>query len=410
MFGSQQFSIGMIADLDAALLQAGIGSSAAGANRYGLIGFADANDVPRAVPLGANGQLFGTAAQYGTAVGSLSVNGAIEDGYLAIDFALDNYALRPNAEKFVILITDEDRDIIDANQTFSTTLASLRAEGANLQAIVSTFIVDQNFGSALAIDANNTAYRADGNGGFTTSPNGQIVGGFGTTVTDYADLVFATGGIVGDISQIAAGGNTATSFSEALVSSIVLQAGGSLAAPGDWRSVLLDTYSNDRNVAVVNELESPVASSASSNNTTFKSQFLGSLAPNEKAGDENQRLGFQLQGVLSQPSDVDVYSFRANGGTEVWFDIDRTQNSIDTVIELVDANGRTLALSNDSYAEELNPSLLYKAPELAAQSVIRCARARLISTLPVPKAIQRICSLPILRMLVSVFDCQAEAA
>lgn len=365
--GAQQFSIGMIADLDAALLRSGIGTSAAGANRYGLVGFGDSNEVGRSVPVG--GGLFGTAAQYGTAVGTLTTNGAIEDGYEGIDFALKNYQFRPNAQKFIILVTDEDRDIVTPSLTFTSVLSDLQAQGVKAEGILSTFIVDQNFNPAIALDANNVAYSADGSGGFTTSPNGQFLFGFGTTIPDYADLVFADGGIVGDISQIAAGGNTATSFSSVLVSSIVLQAGGSLAKPGDWRSVLLDTYSNDRNVAVVNELESPLASAASSNNTTAKGQFLGSLAPNEKAGDENQRLGFQLQGVLSQPSDVDVYSFRANAGTEVWLDIDRTLNSLDTVVELVDADGRTLALSNDSLAEEANPSLLYKATELDAQSV-----------------------------------------
>ncbi len=367
MFGSQQFSVGMIADLDAALLRSGIGATAAGANRYGLVGFGDQNQQGRTVLVG--GGLWGTAAQYGAAVGTLTINGGFEDGYDGIDHALQNYTFRPNAEKFIILVTDEDRDILTPGLTFTTILGDLRAEGVNLQGILGTFIVDQNNNRALALDSNDVAYVADGNGGFTTSPNGQLLPGFDTTIPDYADLVFATGGIVGDIFQIAQGGTIATSFSNALVSSIVLQAGGSLAAPGDWRSVLLDTYSNDRNVAIVNELESPIASAASSNNTTGKSQFLGSIAPNEKAGDENQRLGFQLQGVLSKPSDVDVYSFRANAGTEVWLDIDRTMNSIDTVVELVDADGRTLALSNDSLAEEANPSLLYKANDLADQSV-----------------------------------------
>ena len=369
MFQSQQFSVGMIADLDAALLQAGIGTSTVNPNRYGLVGFADANSIPRSVPVG--GQLFGTAAQYGAAVSTLSVDGFTEDGYLATKFALDNYPIRTNAKKFIILISDEDRDILDANLTFSTTLGDLRAEGANLEAIVSTNIVDQNFGSALAINANNTVFKPDGSGGFTTSPNGQIISSFGTTVTDYADLVFQTGGIVGDISQISLGGNTAKSFSSAMVSSIVLQAvpGSSLAAPGDWRSVLLDTHSNDRNVAGVTENETASAISATANETPSSAQYLGRLAPNSSAGDENQRLGFQIQGVIGQRGDVDVYSFNANAGTEVWFDIDRTANSLDTVIELVDADGRTLALSDDSLSEEATPSLLYSAAELGQQKV-----------------------------------------
>lgn len=141
------------------------------------------------------------------------------------------------------------------------------------------------------------------------------------------------------------------------------------ASPGDWRSVLLDTNSNDRNVAVGQELESTLSDSASANDTPFVAQFLGNLAPHEKAGDENLRLGFQLQGNLAKPGDVDVYSFRANAGTEVWFDIDRTNNSLDSVVELVDANGRTLALSDNSLAEEGDPTLLYASPDMAPQSV-----------------------------------------
>ncbi len=141
------------------------------------------------------------------------------------------------------------------------------------------------------------------------------------------------------------------------------------AAPGDWRSVLLDTHSNDRNVAVVTENETASAISATANETPSSAQYLGRLAPNTLAGDENQRLGFQVQGVIGQRGDVDVYSFSANAGTEVWFDIDRTVNSLDTVVELVDADGRTLALSDNSLDEEANSSLLYSAAELGQQKV-----------------------------------------
>lgn len=138
---------------------------------------------------------------------------------------------------------------------------------------------------------------------------------------------------------------------------------------GDWRSVLIDQNSNDRNVDSVNESESPQARSPGSNDVTGAAEFLGDLATDLKNGDENRRLGFQVQGVISQPSDVDVYSFRATGGTEVWFDIDRTLNSLDTVIELVDANGRTLALSDNSLAEEANSALLMQSADMPSQSV-----------------------------------------
>ena len=160
---------------------------------------------------------------------------------------------------------------------------------------------------------------------------------------------------------------TAAQLANTIVSAITNSV--ATAAPGDWRSVLLDTHSNDRNVAVVTENETATAISATANETPSSAQYLGRLAPNSSAGDENQRLGFQIQGVLGQRGDVDVYSFNANAGTEVWFDIDRTANSLDTVVELVDANGRTLALSDNSLDEEANPLLLFSAPELGQQKV-----------------------------------------
>ncbi|MFK7736414.1 MAG: GEVED domain-containing protein [Pirellulaceae bacterium] len=369
MFGAQQFAIGLIADLDANLQAAGIGSSAAGINLFGLVGFGGDPADARSIPVGTNGDLFGTSQEYATASANLTINGFQEDGYDGINFALDTYEFREDAEKFIILVTDEPRNILDASLTFDSTRDRLEAADVTLEGILSVFITDNQGSQALALDSADNAYSADGNGGFTTSPNGSILFGFGTTVTDYADLAFETGGIVGDINQIAQGGVTAESFGNAVISSIVTQAGGILANPGDWRSVLFDTHSNDRNVAATFENELTLSDSPDTNRAPANAEFLGSIAPNLDSGDENQRLGFQVTGQLSNPSDVDVYSFHADAGTEVWLDIDRTDNSLDTVIELVDANGRILALSDNSLAEEADSSLLFSAAELSLQSV-----------------------------------------
>ena len=357
---AQQFSIGLMADLDASLRQAGIGNSAAGGNLFGLVGYASFDPAPRAIPLGPNGELFGTSTEYATAANQLLVDGFEEDGYEAIHFALDNYEFREGASKFMILVTNEDRDIRDASLTYDNTLARLLSEGVTLEGIVSATFLNEQGNIALALDAQSNAYEEDGNGGFTVSPNGSVQPFFfDTTVTDYVDMVFDTDGLAGDINQIQVGGVTAESFGNAMVSSIVVQAGGNPAAPGDWRSVLLDTYSNDRNVASLSEAESPLSTLAGTNDTTNTAQFLGSLAPDMNSGDENQRLGFNIQGDLAQRGDVDVYSFRANAGTEVWLDIDRTNNSLDTVIELVDADGGILTLSDDSLLEEANGEVTY---------------------------------------------------
>jgi hypothetical protein len=133
---------------------------------------------------------------------------------------------------------------------------------------------------------------------------------------------------------------------------------------GDWRSIRLDKYSNDRNSKVINESEEPRTNVGDPrlnvNATLNTAQFIGDLAPTEKSGDDNRRLGFEVHGFISDdhPGDVDVYSFTAPAGSEVWFDIDLTTHALDTVLELVEVqsgfpNGRVVARSDDSNAEQL---------------------------------------------------------
>ncbi len=98
---------------------------------------------------------------------------------------------------------------------------------------------------------------------------------------------------------------------------------------------MLESLSNDRNVAVANETEKGTV--ASNNNTTSTAHPLGSLATTLVGGDENDRLGFEAHGFLASPTDVDVYSFQAKPGTEIWIGIDRTLLSLDSLLELIDA-------------------------------------------------------------------------
>ncbi|MDA1052306.1 MAG: DVUA0089 family protein [Planctomycetota bacterium] len=156
---------------------------------------------------------------------------------------------------------------------------------------------------------------------------------------------------------------------------VFLQAGSfsnervSVGRSGDWRSVALEQYSHDRNVESVVEAEPAESAAPGVNGTPQFAQTVGHLAPNEKAGDENLRLGFEIQGSLTARDDIDVYSFSGQPGTEVWFDIDATGNTLDTVVELVDANGTVLARSDNSFAEAADPSLLFKSSSVAATSV-----------------------------------------
>jgi len=126
-----------------------------------------------------------------------------------------------------------------------------------------------------------------------------------------------------------------------------------LAAPGDWRSLQFLEMSNDRNVAVIIEREGPATGGIDVNRLPNTAQRLGVLAPNhptgtnswesaqEKSGDENRRLGFEVHGFISldDPTDVDVYSFVGYAGSEVWIDLDKTGPAVDLMVELLNANG-----------------------------------------------------------------------
>lgn len=145
-------------------------------------------------------------------------------------------------------------------------------------------------------------------------------------------------------------------------------------AAGDWGQILFDKYSNDRNVAVLNELEKPFTSGTDLNSTPSLAQFIGDLGPNDKSANENRRAGFEIHGTISEdaPNDLDVYKFTADAGTEVWLDIDRTNPSLDTVVELINAAGNVLARSQSNPGLQTNAlqsfsvvaSDMEKSPEL----------------------------------------------
>ena len=139
---------------------------------------------------------------------------------------------------------------------------------------------------------------------------------------------------------------------------------GAVAQPGDWRSVRLEQFSNDRNVEVFNELEGPLLadlSDAEQNAIPPNAQFLGELAPDEEHGDENRRLGFEVYGFIAadDSGDTDVYSFNADAGSQIWIDIDRTDPTLNAVVELLDPLGNVLAQSiNNTTFSGLASSLI----------------------------------------------------
>ncbi len=135
--------------------------------------------------------------------------------------------------------------------------------------------------------------------------------------------------------------------------------GASTGSAGDWRGINIDRYAHDRNVAVYVENEIADRFSADTNSTV--PEVIGSLAEKQAWGDENLRLGVDLQGLIDNPSDVDVYSFSGVAGSQVWIDIDRTTHSLDTVVELLDSTGKIIAQSDNYLAEKLGTWSLFTA-------------------------------------------------
>ena len=141
----------------------------------------------------------------------------------------------------------------------------------------------------------------------------------------------------------------------------------STPSAGNWRSLKFDPLSNDRNVGIFVESERAYTAGLDVNSDTTVAEYVGIIAPNnpetnlvgqtntfestqEKNGNDAQRLGFEVHGTIAadDPTDVDVYSFYGYGGSEVWFDIDKTSDALDTQLEILDASGNVLARSFDS--------------------------------------------------------------
>lgn len=208
----------VIGDLDAALVAAG-----ATGNRYGLVGYgADVSGhggQQRAHKHAVGGGDWGTAAQFRGATSALVTEGGTEDGWQAIDFALDNYTFRGNARVNVVLVTDEDRDTNGYSGSYSDIRAKLTSPKSRvlLNAVVNASFRDGGGQVALGRDSAGNAYVTDGRGGYTTSPGAVAVSGDGNTLKDYVDLAVATGGAAWDLNRLRAGGLTATSFTAAFV-------------------------------------------------------------------------------------------------------------------------------------------------------------------------------------------------
>jgi len=215
MAGEQAFLTNTVGLLDSALFAAGVIDRS-----YGVVGFGSgiggsfgADNLGRAV----GGTSLADAATTATNLGNLLLSGGFEDGYSAIDYALNNLSFTAGAAVNFILVTDEDRDNGNVSLTSSSILSDLSSANILLNAVVNASFQDGIGASALGIDSSGDAYLADGVGNFTTSSGGVTTGGIGTTEADYVDVAIATGGAAWNLNFIDGGGTNLDSFTQSFI-------------------------------------------------------------------------------------------------------------------------------------------------------------------------------------------------
>lgn len=228
MGGEHAWLTNMVSSLDSEFVNAGITG-----NQYALVGFGSIDHASSQAPhkhdvdiVTAGQQDWGTASQLSAATVNLVTYGGFEDGWAAIDFAINNYSFRGNAAVNFVLVTDEDRDNSDSSLTYAGVLSDMQGLNALLNAVVDASFRTGETPDKVALGvaspgggaADANSYKADGSGGFIkVEGGGYASGGYYNTVADYVDLAWDTGGAAWDLNQLRAGGLTADSFTAAFV-------------------------------------------------------------------------------------------------------------------------------------------------------------------------------------------------
>ncbi|PHQ35629.1 tandem-95 repeat protein [Rhodopirellula bahusiensis] len=298
-----------------------------------IIGNEIVDNAGPAININANSLQFSNQPDYGRSTGNLDVFAEFDDnvGPLVRLNQFENNGINGMLVRGEVLTTEsiwDDTDIVHVLQNEITVGNHHSNSGLTLRSSGSDSLV-------VKLSGNNAGFTA-------TGTPAEIIDRIGGTVTVSGSPGFPV--ILTSLQDDSVGAGFTPNGAFLYDTGNDGQTGGQ---KGDWRGFEFDEFSNDRNVAVVRERETPLTAGKDENAFPGVAQFVGTLAPDQKSGDENRRLGFEVQGFISpdSPNDLDVYSFEGTAGTPVWLDIDRTDTSLDTVIEVLNANGTVIARS-----------------------------------------------------------------
>ena len=195
--------------LENAFLALGIGSTPSAPNLYGLVGYGRAETSSLNGQLGhvfsfKDGRTMAPFSDFEQVTSQLLEDnqGSEEDGYQAIEHALENIALRntPNVRGVLILVSDEDRDVSSEGQgiTRESIQTYLKEKQFVLHVIVENSFIANGM-LALGINSTRWAFVVNDNDDVVESQGVQIGPGYRGTRADYTELALDLNGTAWDI-------------------------------------------------------------------------------------------------------------------------------------------------------------------------------------------------------------------
>ena len=214
----------LIASLTVSLEEHGIGLYPGKPNQYTVVGFGhsrgktgvtDHATAPHVIHSNNGRQVYDFDG-FQEACSKLQTTGSLEDGYLAMKYALENITSegrqllrleRQDVAPIIIFISDEDRDAHQrgASISRSTIKRMIRKSGATMEAIVDNSIWYNNQ-RGFGMDSSGTLYVAESTTQYTTSNprfyKRYLDLHYRTTRRDYTTVALEVGGAAWDLNSI----------------------------------------------------------------------------------------------------------------------------------------------------------------------------------------------------------------
>ncbi len=171
--------------------------------QYGLVVFGGGSpDLAHKILM--NGNDFGNAGEFSSAMEEIVRGNGPQDSYSAIELAIQHYGFRATAVKAIILAADYDRDDL-GGPTRSQILQSLNNDNFTLYCLSSLLLKSTSGDNALGIGYKGDSFDPSGDSYITSSVDigtacENYPGDSLDCCTDYADLVWGTDGSAWNIS------------------------------------------------------------------------------------------------------------------------------------------------------------------------------------------------------------------